>query len=394
MTWLIAAAAIAAAVCAVPGTIELAVLTLANLRPARKGLRPAPEGFKLAVVIPAHDEEGAIARAVGSIRDADRSGLVVTVTVVADNCTDHTAALAAAAGARVIERIDPDRRGKGFALDLAFRQLLSEGVDAVLVVDADTVVDRQLLGEAAAAFAAGADAVQARYLVRNADDSARTRLMQLALMAFNVARPRGRDALGLSAGINGNGFGVSRATLLSVGYNAASVVEDLEYHLQLVRAGKRVWFLDRAAVRADMPSGHRAAADQRSRWEGGRARLAREVAPQLLGEVLRGQWRLWEPLLDLLLPPLGLFVAVLAALVAVPFAPTRLFGLAGLSVVAAHVAVAIRVGGGGWSELKTLALAPAYVVWKIAMLGRIRRSSRRHAEWVRTPRESVERSRP
>ena len=54
----------------------------------------------------------------------------------------------------------------------------------------------------------GADAVQCRYLVRNAGASVRTRLMSIALRAFNVLRARGRDGLGLSCGIYGNGFGL------------------------------------------------------------------------------------------------------------------------------------------------------------------------------------------
>jgi hypothetical protein len=291
-----------------------------------------------------------------------------------------------------VVRHDAVHRGKGFALNVGFDRLLADGADAILVIDADTVVDRNLLTEAAAAFAAGADAVQSRYLVRNVD-SPRTRLMQLALMAFNVARPRGREAWGLSCGIFGNGFGVSRDTLTTVGHAATSVVEDLEYHLQLVRAGRRVRFLDRTTVRAEMPSGAAAAVTQRSRWEGGRARLLREVGPRLLADVASGRWQMVEPLLDLLLPPLGFFAAVMALLIAVPYPPTQIVGALGGAVLAVHVGVAIRVGGGGWAEIRTLALAPAYVLWKVAMLGRIVSASQRDAAWVRTPREVIGRSR-
>ena len=381
------------ALMALPGIIELAVLSLANLRRTPKPRAWVRPGFRLGVVIPAHNEEAGIGRTVRSVLDADHTGIDLTVMVVADNCTDGTGVAAAEAGARVLSRTDAERRGKGFALDFAFAELMVEGVDALLVVDADTVIGHNLLVEAAAAFSSGADAVQARYLVHNAGDSPRTRLMQIALMAFNVTRPRGRHALGLSAGINGNGFGVSRQTLTDVGYTASSIVEDLEYHLELVRARKRVRFLDRATVRADMPTDRGGAAQQRSRWEGGRARLAREAVPGLIRDVACGRWRLAEPLLDLLLPPLGLFAALLVATAAIPFAPSRAVGLTGLAVLVLHVAVAIRVGGGGWSDVRTLLRAPGYVLWKMAMLPQIGRTSRRTAAWVRTPREKNQWSR-
>src|SRR6185437_14331211 len=57
--------------------------------------------------------------------------------VVADNCTDQTAAVAAAEGAEVLVRTDALRRGKGYALDFAVRRLASAAPAIVLVIDAD-----------------------------------------------------------------------------------------------------------------------------------------------------------------------------------------------------------------------------------------------------------------
>ena len=94
--------------------------------------------------------------------------------------------------------------------------------------------------------------------------------MSFAFVAFNVVRARGRARLGLSAGIFGNGFGLHREVIQEVPFNANSVVEDLEYHLNLVRAGIRVEFLNSASVLGEIPVGGRGAATQRSRWEGGK----------------------------------------------------------------------------------------------------------------------------
>jgi len=287
----------------------------------------------------------------------------------------------------VLERNDRGQRGKGYALDFAFKQLLAEGADAFFVVDADSRVAPNFMTEMAAAVEAGAGAVQCRYLVANPGASLRTRLMNVALLAFNVLRPRGRDRWGFSAGLLGNGFGLAATTLQAVPYHATSVVEDLEYHLSLVRAGIVVRFAGRTAVYGDMPAEGKGIRTQRARWEGGRFRMIRAKAPELLRHILRGRVRFAEPLLELLLLPLGLHVALLMIVLASPQAALRLYGAAGLAVTGVHVISAIPVGGGGRRDLAALALAPFYILWKICMLPSILRAARRDAPWVRTERD-------
>jgi cellulose synthase/poly-beta-1,6-N-acetylglucosamine synthase-like glycosyltransferase len=370
-----------AALASLPGTLELLLLTAAaTLRPRR----PAPGGttLKLAVVVPAHNEVNGIGACVRSLLACRPDALVV----VADNCSDSTATVAAAAGARVLTRFDEVRRGKGYALDFAFQTLLPEGYDCFLVVDADTIAAPNLVSEFRSWFAAGADAVQCRYVVRNAADSIRTRLMNAALLAFNVLRPRGRANLSLSAGILGNGFAVSRRVLEAVPYSAVSVVEDLEYHIRLVRAGYRVRFADATAVHGEMPVGGKGVKSQRSRWEGGRLRMAREFVPALMGDVLRGRLRLFEPLLDLTLLPLAYHVVLTLIALVAPAGMVRDYGILALGFIAAHVLTGIAVGGGGLRDVTALAVAPFYVGWKLAMLPLVWRASRRNAEWVRTER--------
>jgi len=375
----------AAAVASLPGTAELCLLTCGA---ALRTRRPTAGGAALraAVVVPAHNEEAGIGSCVQSLLACEAASERFAVVVVADNCTDNTAGRARAAGARVLERFDDARRGKGYALDFAFEALLPEGADFFVVVDADTIAAPNLVAEFRAWFGSGADAVQCRYAVRNPGQSTRTRLMNVALMAFNILRPRGRANLGLSAGILGNGFGLSRRALEAVPYRATSVVEDLEYHLRLVRAGFRVEFADATAVFGEMPSGGKGARSQRSRWEGGRLRMARDFVPGLAGEVVRGRLRLLEPLLDLLLLPLALHATLLLPALAAPDPVVRTYGAVAAAAVALHIVAAIAAGGGGLRDLGVLAAAPFYIVWKIGMLPLVWRASRRDAAWVRTER--------
>lgn len=370
-----------------PLLAELLVLTCATLLP--RAVEDEPEGaaedFPLTVVIPAHDEEALIGRCIRSIKSS--AGHSADVITIAHNCSDATASEAEAAGARVLALNDLERKGKGCALSYGFAEALAGPSQAVLVVDADSVVSPGLIGAVRRRFQAGAQAVQCRYEVHNSEENSRTRLMTLAFQGFNVVRPRGRERLGLSAGILGNGFALHRDVLTRIPYGAYSVVEDLEYHLSLVRAGIRVEFVDTARVSGEMPRSDSGARTQRARWEGGRRRIAMQWAPRLLGDLLRGRVQLLEPLLDLLSAPIATEVCLLLVAALLPFEWLRVYGLAGFLVLALHVAVAASCGSGMKGALKALASAPAYIFWKIWILPEVWRASRADSAWVRTARD-------
>lgn len=379
-----------AACATVPGTLELVLLGLGALRKRRWDRRGAmtvgSQVISLAVVVPAHNEASGIARCLGSLKACLPPRAQITIVVVADNCTDDTAERAALAGARVLVRQDLYRRGKGYALDHAFQTLLPEGYEAFVVVDADTTVAENFLLECVRAFEAGAEALQCRYRVANPDASMRTRLMQIALLAFNELRPIGRSGWGFSAGLFGNGFGLSRATLLAVPYDAGSVVEDLEYHLKLVRAGRSVRFVDTTCVYGEMPSQGRGVQTQRTRWEGGRFRMLVEQGPLLVRDWWRGQRQLGEPLLDLLLFPLAYHVSLLCVAWLVPSGVIRGYALFGLFLVVLHIGGALRIGGLSWRAWAALAAVPGYILWKWGMAPVVFLAARRKGDWVRTER--------
>jgi glycosyltransferase involved in cell wall biosynthesis len=81
-------------------------------------------------LVPAHDEEEAVPVTVAALRGIEG---VDEVVVVADGCADDTAAVAAAAGARVL--VTPRRLGKGRAVEEALDRV--GGADAYLLIDAD-----------------------------------------------------------------------------------------------------------------------------------------------------------------------------------------------------------------------------------------------------------------
>ena len=374
-----------------PLLVELLVLSIAASLPLRSVPRVALERVRLAVVIPAHNEAMLIGRCVRSILASAEPD--VAVYVIAHNCTDATAEQARTAGAHVFTLRD-STGSKGAALEFGLGEAVEAGAEAVLVIDADSMVGPGMIAEVSAAFASGVEALQCRYEVANRDASPRTQLAALAFLGMNVLRPLGRSRLGLSCGIFGNGFGLRAELLARVPYTAHSLVEDLEYHLHLIRARVRVQFLNQATVYGEMPESSAAAASQRTRWEGGRVRMRRLWAWPLAAQALRGRWRMMEPLLDLLALPLGSEVVVLglALLLGLASGTSWLtgYGLAGVLTSVLYLAAAARLGERPWESLGALAGAPRYLIWKLSLLRRTQRAARGDAPWIRTAREAAE----
>lgn len=364
------------------------------------GRRSAPicaqRDQKFLIIVPAHDEAAGIARTVESLKSLDWPADQFRTLVIADNCSDDTASIAREAGAQVLERSDANLRGKGYALKLAYEHALEESwADAVVVIDADTDTSPLMLRAFAARLEQGAGAVQAFYGVRNPMASWRTRLSTIALAIFHRLRGRGRERLGLSSGLRGNGMCFALEALRKVPHRAFSLVEDLEYGIELGRAGIRVWYADEAEVLADMVSGEKAARSQRERWEGGRLRMAQTHGPRLLADALRQRSAvLLDLAADVLTPPLGyiglgsLLLVLLAfgllmlQLVSVVVA---LIAVVPLLIVLLHVARGVSLSGLGLRAWLDIAMAPFYVLWKLSLM--LRRKAGKKDDWIRTQRE-------
>ncbi len=392
---MIAAAALLLSLVALAGVPAGAYLLLATLLSFRA--RPpgrSSRNVKFDVFVPAHNEVPVIERVVRSLQHLDWPADRFRIIVIADNCNDATAVLARNAGALVFERHDLEFRGKGYALAYAFERSAAEGwADAVVVIDADAEASTNLLESFAARIERGAVAVQAHYGVLNPMASWRTRLMTIATAAFHIVRSRARERLGLSCGIRGNGWCVTHELLLRVPYGAFSLAEDLEYGIEIGMAGARVEYADEAHSNADMVSSEQIANKQRQRWEQGRFQLIRDKTPPLLRAAFKRRSAVCLDLaLDLLVLPLS-YVAlanILLCVLAAGFAwweplflPWLILGVGSLFAIALYVLRGWQLSGIGARGLVDLARAPLFLVWKILLLLKRKRSN----EWIRTERE-------
>jgi 1,2-diacylglycerol 3-beta-glucosyltransferase len=366
----------------------LGVLTLFS----RGMVTPAPDYTRhFAIVVPAHNEATGIVDTIASLRLLDYPIDKFDIVVIADNCTDSTAELASATGVTVIERFDDARRSKGFALADVFPKVLQDPrVDAVVVIDADTQVDANLLSAFSARFAAGAHSAQADYQVANPDGGWRTELMTVAFTCFHEVRSMGRERLGLSTGLRGNGMAFTRFAMETVPHVASSLVEDLEHGIALAKAGIRVAYVHEAHVRAEMPVEDDAAASQRKRWEHGRDLMRAEHGWPLVKLAVKNRSKVQADLAaDVLIPPLTQVVKANVLLGGAAFVialSRKRFGLStavaalALGGLGAHVGSGWRRSGVGVSVLAKL---PGYLRWKSGLTFG---SSGADNAWVRTRR--------
>jgi len=376
--------------------LYLLVLTVFGLVRGKRDSESAPiHRSKIAVLVPAHNEGNMIGVTVAALHQSEYPDTQLTVYVIADNCTDATARIAQAAGARVLQRTDLENPGKGQALDWAlqeFRSELSEA-DIISVIDADTIVHHQFFAEIDRAFSdEGVKAVQGYYGTSNITSGWRAALSEVAFAVSHHLRPLGRNALGSTAGLKGNGMAFSSDLLLETGWPAHSLVEDLEFSLLLLERGIRVQYCPDAIIGAEMVTRSDAATSQRMRWEGGRHEVVKQYVPRLIKLLFKGRnWAALESLCDLLFPPLALYVLPALALLVTTllcgaYVPAAILA-GGLAIIPLHIAAALLHRGCSLDVWKSLFSVPLFLLWKIPVYVRLllRGSGSR---WVRTRRES------
>jgi hypothetical protein len=391
---LAAALLLAQAPLAVAWAYLLALLVAARPRRGAEASAPAPAP-RVAVLVPAHDEGAGVRPTVASLLALDWPREALDVVVIADNCADDTAAHAADAGARVLERRDPGRPGKGRALAWAVERLGAEErpPDAVAIVDADCLASPNLLRAFAARWADGAGAVQSRYLVANADAAPTAAARAAAFALAADLRGLGKDRLGLSCGLFGTGMGFTWELLREHPWDAFGLAEDVEHHLALVEGGERVRFADEAAVSSAMPTSAGGATGQQSRWEAGKASLVARWTPRLVARGVRERdpGRIHAGL-ELLVPPQSLLAAATVASAAAAAVvdrrgPRRMAAALAAAQVVFVVGGMRRVGAppAAW---RGLAEAPRVVLAKAGIYARVL-AGRGPRDWVRTTRDDA-----
>lgn len=353
--------------------------------------------IRFIILVPAHNEELLIGRLCKSLLQIDYPRDLYSVYVVADNCSDNTVNECSTYSVSVLERHDRDNIGKGHAISWAIEQIPLENCDAVLIVDADNVVDPEILKELNMMVCNGEQAIQCHNAVGNREDSWFTQLLYVSRTIGNHLYHHSKYKLGLSSYLMGNGICFTTELLREKGWTAFSVGEDWEYYAQLIRDGKRIGFALDAKVFHQESRSLEQATSQRLRWSSGRFQVLRKYGFKLfLQGIKKRDMFTIDASMPLVLPNYSLqFNLTVLSLLAAFFLPSS--SLASMFVIVFSLlliaqmmlfALGMYLSGSYWKVIKAVAHAPFFLVWKavidILSITRIYRSKK----WVRTARHT------
>ncbi|HEY8085480.1 MAG TPA: glycosyltransferase family 2 protein [Methylophilaceae bacterium] len=348
----------------------------------------------LAVLIPAHNEQQGIAHTIRSVQaqldEGDR------MIVIADNCTDETAAVARKHGATVIERTDPTRRGKGYALDFGVRYLEQDSPpEVVIIIDADCMLQQDCLTLLAVDAMHKNRPVQGLNLVVAAAGAGlKTKIAEFALVVKNQARALGYHRLGLPCQLMGTGMAFPWQLIRQADLANGHIVEDLKLGLEFASQGMAPVLCPEAVVRSLFPLNRAGLNSQRTRWEHGHLGMMIKEGPRMIVKSIRD----FNPAtlamaLDMMVPPLALLALIVLAVAlfsGVMMIATHQYlpwsaGLLLPLLLGSAVILAWARFGRGILTLSDLAYVPVYMLEKIPLYCRF--LVKRQVEWVRSQRD-------
>ncbi|MES9899565.1 MAG: glycosyltransferase family 2 protein [Sedimenticola sp.] len=375
--------------------VIFAIEVLAAILPTPKrehedspGTRPS-----IAILVPAHNEERNLLATLESVKS--QLWTVDHLLVVADNCADGTAGIAADFGAEVIERHDSEQQGKGYALDFGIRHLERYRPDVVIVIDADCLVDPGCIDRLVIACADSGRPVQALYAMYAPEGAGlKLRIAEFAWLVKNRVRALGLRKLGLPCQLMGTGMAFPWANISKVKVASGNIVEDLELGLSLAQQGVPPMFCPEAKVSSIFPTSTDGVNSQRTRWEHGHLGMIIQQAPGLFVSALKSRnLGLMALVLDMSVPPLALLLLMVLGAGGVS-ATFWLFSDAAVSATVAGSAIVVLVlsvllAWGRFARdvisLRDLAYAPVYMLQKIPLY--LKYLIKRETNWIRSRRD-------
>lgn len=379
-----------------PIVVLLLAPTIADVISAIRGRSEPRSGVdgdlpRLIFLIPAHDEELLIPACLASIAALDYPRERLTTVVVADNCSDATADHARRAGVTCFERTDTTQRGKPYAIAWALPRLKLDEADAVIVLDADTLLDADFARALARRAPLNDKIVQGYIDVSNRTETALTRMAAvLSTIRFRIV-----DQLKERCGLNvplGDGVCIGAGVLAKYGWNAYAASETWELYLAMTVNGVRCECEAEAHLYAQEARSLKQSASQRRRWTTGRL----DVLLRYAGPLLRSRTTSGFQKLDALAELLGLgpaahvaVVGILIVLLAIARPPAAAWLALALAVsvgrLVLYTILAVSRERDRWATIRAFAFLPLYALWRLGVQVRsmIAVGDR---SWVRTSR--------
>lgn len=251
----------------------------------------AKNNHKYAILIPARNESAVIGNLLNSIKRQDYPAELLTVFVVADNCTDNTAEIARQNGAVCYERFDDSKRTKGYALEFLFENIEKDygikSFEGFFVFDSDNLLNRDYVTRMNEAFDAGEKIITSYRNTKNFDENWVAASYALHWLRSIRYRHRARSVLRLATNIQGTGF-LFANELVENGWHYVSLTEDRAFTADAVAHGYKITYNDDAMFFDEQPVSLRIALRQRVRWAKGHLQAFAETGLPLFKNIFVG----------------------------------------------------------------------------------------------------------
>lgn len=254
--------------------------------------KKAKKKHKYGIVIAARNEEKVIGNLLDSINKQDYPNDLLTVFVVADNCTDNTAKIAREKGAIVYERFDDEHRTKGFALEFLFNNIEKNykinSFEGYFVFDADNLLKKDYISKMNNAFDEGCKIITSYRNTKNFDENWISSNYALHWIRSIRSNHRARSVLHLATNIQGTGFLFSNE-IVKNGWHYTSITEDRALTADAVKQGYEITYQDEAEFFDEQPTSLKIALRQRLRWSKGHLQAFRESGLGLFINIFFGK---------------------------------------------------------------------------------------------------------
>lgn len=374
----------------------LLLLALSAIRPVpRPDTRGRSPSTRFMILLPAHNEASVIGATIHRLRAIDYPSPLFSIHIIADHCSDHTAAAARQAGAIVHERNEGSRSGKGAALSWLFQRILNEEqCDAVVIFDADTRVDTDFLQVMDWRLAQGDQVIQGQHIIRNPDRGWYPSLVWAMFLIDNRFQNLGRSNLGWSAKNMGDSICFRADILRKLGWGEG-LTEDYQLRHKLLMNGIRIVYEPAAIGYGEAPLTWARAHAQRARWLRGTRDASRQYAKRLIAEAIkRHDFALLDGALQASFPSYStlslLSLAALAIQVSADYFTGLFFPLPLLGAWAAVVTalliyplVGLALERAPVKAYIAILSGPYFILWR-TWLAFISRFGKKQVTWIRT----------